>query len=125
MVTLDTKMKMNDDERWATLKGKVINDNIKDSIVNVVDKILSNMDTAVQSDHQTDDTYKFDVEIRQNTHGRTPNIDDIQEMCLWADDKFDDDAWVWRGWVAYNTESITAFKFAHEEDALLFAMRWA
>lgn len=122
MVILDTKMKMND-ERWATLKVKVINDNIKDSMVKVVDKMLS--DVAVQSEHQTDDAFKFNVEVKQNTYGRTPGINDIQEMCLWADDKFDDDAWVWRGWVSYNTVSIASFAFVHEEDAVLFALRWA
>ena len=117
-------MKMNDDERWATLKENFIKVDIRESMTNIINKSFKTP-LPVQSDHQTDDAYKFDVEIRQNTYGRTPNIDDIQEMCLWADDKFDDDAWVWRGWVSYNTESVTAFKFVREEDAVLFALRWA
>ena len=107
-------------DRWETLKRKVISDNIKDSMVNVVDK----MNIVDQLGNQTDNPYPFDVEVKQNTHGRTPDVDDIQEMCLWANSKFDDGNWVWRGWVSYNTESITAFAFANSEDAVLFSLRW-
>jgi len=87
-------------------------------------EIVDKMNKTESSD-DNDSSYKFNIEVKQNTYGRTPNVDDIQEMCLWADDKFDDDQWVWRGWVSYNTESVTAFAFVREEDAVLFALRWA